>query len=63
MRQHEIVCTVTGEKESQYLQYIQDTINIFTVMHIEKCIHESGLSRQEQICVLEGLISNLKDKH
>ena len=41
MRQHEIVCTVTGEKESQYLQYIQDTINTFTVMHIEKCIHEA----------------------
>lgn len=62
MRQHEIVCTVTGEKESQYLQYIQDTINSFMVMHIEKCIRESNLSRQEQIAALEELIYNLKTR-
>lgn len=63
MRNHDIVCNVTGERESQWLQYIQDKINIFTVIHLEKYISESGMSRQEQICMLEGLISNLKDKH
>lgn len=61
MRQHKINCVLTGDKEVLYLQYLQKTINIFTIIHIEKCIREGGLSRQEQINVLEQLIKKLKE--
>lgn len=62
MRQHEINCVLTGDKEVLYLQCLQNRINAFTTIQIEKCIRESGLSRQEQINVLEQLIKNLKEK-
>lgn len=61
MRQHKINCVLTGDKEVPYIQYLQNTINTFTTIHIEKHIRESGLSRQEQINVLEQLIKNLKE--
>lgn len=61
MRQHKINCVLTGDKEVPYIQYLQNTINAFTTIHIEKHIRESGLSRQEQINVLEQLIKNLKE--
>lgn len=62
MRQHKINCVFTGDKETLYLQYLQNTINALTAMHIEKRIRESGLSRREQINVLEQLINRLKKK-
>lgn len=61
MRQHKINCVLTGDKEVPYIQYLQNTINTFTIIHIEKHIRESGLSRQEQINVLEQLIKKLKE--
>lgn len=62
MRQHKINCILKGDKETLYLQYLQNTINEFTTIYIEKCICESGLSRQEQIKVLEQLLNSLKEK-
>ena len=60
MRRHKIVCSVTGRKEVQYLQYLQSKINEYTVMCIERSICEGSLSRQEQIYVLEELLDRLR---
>lgn len=60
MRQHKIICNLTGVKEAQYLQYLQNKINEYTVKYIERSIYESNLSRQEQIYVLEELLNELK---
>ncbi len=57
MRQHKIVCSLTGAKETQYLQ---NKINECTVIYIERSICESGLSKQEQIFVLEELLNSLR---
>lgn len=62
MRRHKIVCSVTGRKEAQYLQYLQSKINEYAVMCIERSICGGNLSRQEQIYVLEELLNRLKTK-
>lgn len=57
MRQHKIVCSLTGADEAQYLQ---NKVNEYTTIYIERSICESGLSKQEQIFVLEELLNSLR---
>lgn len=60
MRQHKIVCSLTGANETQYLQDLQNKVNEYTAIYIERSICESGLSKQEQIFVLEELLNSLR---
>lgn len=57
MRQHKIVCSLTGVEETQY---IQNKVNEYAAEYIKKSICESNLSRQEQIYILEELLNALK---
>lgn len=57
MRRHIIDCRAEGSIAAQYLQNI---INEYTVRYIENTIYERHLPKQEQICILEELLKEIK---
>lgn len=57
MRKHEVKCIIKGGKSDAA---IQNKINRFTVYYVEKTIRESGLSKAEQLYVIEELLKELR---
>ncbi len=57
MRKHEVKCIVKGGKNNVDIQH---SINAFTVYYIQKTIRESGLSKAEQLYVIEELLKELR---
>ena len=53
MRIHCITCHIEGEKPTDQIQYL---INYFAAAHLESAMKRDGLSKDEQIAVLSGII-------
>ena len=60
MRNHEINCiTECGKEKSD----IQNIVNEFTLIYIKQAVCGSGLSKKEQLAVLDELIHRFKESN
>ena len=58
MRNHEIDCITLGDKGKPDLQNI---VNEFTLIYIKQAVCKSGLSKKEQLAVLDELIHRFRE--
>lgn len=56
MRNHSIICQLEGKKPAKYIQYL---INYYAVMYVEKLLMNSGLSKREQIAILDKMLEDI----
>lgn len=56
MRNHRITCHLEDNKPINEIQYL---VNCFATAYIENLLKNSGLSKDEQICVLSEMLQNL----
>lgn len=57
MRMHEVKCSIEGDKNNKN---IQNTINHFAISYIQNVIQESGLSKPEQLKLIEELLKKIQ---
>ena len=58
MRNHEINCITVGDKGNPDIQNI---VNEFTLIYIKQTVCGSGLSKKEQLAVLDELIHRFRE--
>lgn len=58
MRKHEINCIMEDKKENLNIQNIVDK---FSFIYIKRAVCESGLSKKEQLMMLDELIGRIKE--
>ena len=60
MRRHEINCIIEDDRRKPDIQNI---VNEFTLIYIKQAVCGSGLSKKEQLAVLDELIHRFKESN
>jgi len=57
MREHAVTCQIENKESAKYLQY---NMNKYAVLYLGKKMRERGLSKEEQLRIVNELIDDIR---
>lgn len=58
MRKHRVICQLEDKNPIENVQYL---INLYTTVYVEKLLKSSGLSKEEQIFVVNKMLEMITE--